>query len=211
MWFMDFILTIDFIPLFQSGNANTWFLGEGLVSLLALVLCLPQGANTDLLNSMDRWVTPAVWVWAESMSSSSLLSRINTHILTHWWWLPCKAPTYPSGTTRGSVHNRHNHTGHEDQSRDLLFTGCPLSLPSYATPRKWLFYYNQTQLNYGQACTAPIRTFSSPTLSNAVFSLRRVMESLNLLRYLFLKDKELRDTVSQLKLTAAKKPDHWTN
>ncbi|XP_056894416.1 glomulin, FKBP associated protein b isoform X1 [Takifugu flavidus] len=38
----------------QSGHACAWFLGEGLVSLLGLVLCLPQGADTDLLNNMDR-------------------------------------------------------------------------------------------------------------------------------------------------------------
>uniref|UniRef100_A0A671V6A8 Glomulin, FKBP associated protein b n=1 Tax=Sparus aurata TaxID=8175 RepID=A0A671V6A8_SPAAU len=38
----------------QPGNTNKWFLGEELLSLLGLVLCLPQGAQTDLLNSMDR-------------------------------------------------------------------------------------------------------------------------------------------------------------
>ncbi|GAA6230952.1 glomulin-like [Lates japonicus] len=38
----------------KPGNANKWFLGEEFVSLLGLVLCLPQGAETDLLNSMDR-------------------------------------------------------------------------------------------------------------------------------------------------------------
>uniref|UniRef100_A0A4W6D083 Glomulin, FKBP associated protein b n=1 Tax=Lates calcarifer TaxID=8187 RepID=A0A4W6D083_LATCA len=38
----------------KPGNANKWFLGEEFVSLLELVLCLPQGAETDLLNSMDR-------------------------------------------------------------------------------------------------------------------------------------------------------------
>nr|XP_046248349.1 glomulin-like isoform X2 [Scatophagus argus] len=38
----------------QLGNANKWFLGEELLSLLGLVLCLPQGVDTDLLNSMDR-------------------------------------------------------------------------------------------------------------------------------------------------------------
>uniref|UniRef100_UPI0037E930EE glomulin-like n=1 Tax=Semicossyphus pulcher TaxID=241346 RepID=UPI0037E930EE len=38
----------------QPGNANKWFLGEELLSLLGLVFCLPQGAETDLLNSMDR-------------------------------------------------------------------------------------------------------------------------------------------------------------
>lgn len=40
----------------QPGNANTWFLVEGLVSLLGLLLCLPHGAETDLLNGMDRSV-----------------------------------------------------------------------------------------------------------------------------------------------------------
>lgn len=40
----------------QPGNTNTWFLGEGLVSLLGLLLCLPRGAETDLLNGMDRSV-----------------------------------------------------------------------------------------------------------------------------------------------------------
>ncbi|XP_073332813.1 glomulin-like [Pagrus major] len=38
----------------EPGNTNKWFLGEELLSLLGLVLCLPQGAQTDLLNSMDR-------------------------------------------------------------------------------------------------------------------------------------------------------------
>uniref|UniRef100_A0A3Q3H1A1 Glomulin, FKBP associated protein b n=1 Tax=Labrus bergylta TaxID=56723 RepID=A0A3Q3H1A1_9LABR len=38
----------------QPGNANRWFLGEELLSLLRLVFYLPQGAQTDLLNSMDR-------------------------------------------------------------------------------------------------------------------------------------------------------------
>ncbi|KAF3835700.1 hypothetical protein F7725_028258, partial [Dissostichus mawsoni] len=36
-----------------KGNANKWFLGEELLPLLGLVLSLPQGAQTDLLNSMD--------------------------------------------------------------------------------------------------------------------------------------------------------------
>lgn len=40
--------------LLQSGNASAWFLGEGLVPLLELVLCLPKGTDTDLLNSMDK-------------------------------------------------------------------------------------------------------------------------------------------------------------
>ncbi|TDH08281.1 hypothetical protein EPR50_G00096200 [Perca flavescens] len=38
----------------KPGNANEWFLGEEFLSLLGLVLYLPQGAETDLLNSMDR-------------------------------------------------------------------------------------------------------------------------------------------------------------
>ncbi|XP_038572926.1 glomulin-like [Micropterus salmoides] len=36
------------------GNANKWFLGEEFLLLLGLVLYLPQGVETDLLNSMDR-------------------------------------------------------------------------------------------------------------------------------------------------------------
>ncbi|XP_059196955.1 glomulin-like [Centropristis striata] len=38
----------------EVGNANKWFLGEEFLSLLDLVLCFPQGAETDLLNNMDR-------------------------------------------------------------------------------------------------------------------------------------------------------------
>ncbi|XP_023272274.1 glomulin-like [Seriola lalandi dorsalis] len=38
----------------KPGNANKWFLGEDFLSLLRLVLSLPQGSETDLLNSMDR-------------------------------------------------------------------------------------------------------------------------------------------------------------
>eukprot|EP00064_Thunnus_orientalis_P001076 superscaffoldBa00000066_g1077 len=38
----------------QPGNANEWFLGVEFLSLLGLVLCLPQGAETDLLHNMDR-------------------------------------------------------------------------------------------------------------------------------------------------------------
>ncbi|XP_049910868.1 glomulin-like [Epinephelus moara] len=38
----------------EPGNANKWFLGEEFLSLLGLVFCLPQGAETDLLNNMDR-------------------------------------------------------------------------------------------------------------------------------------------------------------
>ncbi|XP_026013533.1 glomulin-like isoform X3 [Astatotilapia calliptera] len=36
------------------GNANEWFLGTEFISLMTLVLCLPQGAQTDLLSSMDK-------------------------------------------------------------------------------------------------------------------------------------------------------------
>lgn len=42
------------ITLLQPGNANEWFLGEEFLFLLGQVLCLPQGSETDLLNSMDR-------------------------------------------------------------------------------------------------------------------------------------------------------------
>ncbi|XP_070689029.1 glomulin-like [Pempheris klunzingeri] len=38
----------------EPGNANKWFLGEEFLLLLRLVLCLPQGPETDLLNTMDR-------------------------------------------------------------------------------------------------------------------------------------------------------------
>ncbi|CAB1438373.1 unnamed protein product [Pleuronectes platessa] len=38
----------------EPGNHNKWFLGEEFLSLLGLVLCFPQGAETDLLHSMDR-------------------------------------------------------------------------------------------------------------------------------------------------------------
>jgi len=39
---------------FQQGNANKWFMGMELLPLLDLVLCLPQGAETDLLTGMDK-------------------------------------------------------------------------------------------------------------------------------------------------------------
>lgn len=42
------------LTLLQPGNANKWFLGEEFLLLLGLVLYLPQGVETDLLNSMDR-------------------------------------------------------------------------------------------------------------------------------------------------------------
>ncbi|XP_030630198.1 glomulin, FKBP associated protein a [Chanos chanos] len=38
----------------KPGNANVWFLGTHLLPLLRLVLCLPQGAETDLLHNLDR-------------------------------------------------------------------------------------------------------------------------------------------------------------
>ncbi|XP_063322684.1 glomulin-like [Pelmatolapia mariae] len=38
----------------KRGNANEWFLGTEFISLMRLVLCLPQGAETDLLSSMDK-------------------------------------------------------------------------------------------------------------------------------------------------------------
>ncbi|CAI5639020.1 unnamed protein product [Oreochromis niloticus] len=37
-----------------QGNANDWFLGTEFISLMRLVLRLPQGAETDLLGSMDK-------------------------------------------------------------------------------------------------------------------------------------------------------------
>uniref|UniRef100_A0A3Q0SI03 Glomulin, FKBP associated protein b n=1 Tax=Amphilophus citrinellus TaxID=61819 RepID=A0A3Q0SI03_AMPCI len=37
----------------KQGNDTERFLGAELISLLRLVLCLPQGADTDLLSSMD--------------------------------------------------------------------------------------------------------------------------------------------------------------
>ncbi|XP_061682210.1 glomulin, FKBP associated protein b isoform X2 [Syngnathoides biaculeatus] len=38
----------------KPGNATRWFLGPEFVSLLGLVLTLPQGAETDLLHNMDK-------------------------------------------------------------------------------------------------------------------------------------------------------------
>ncbi|KAM4549142.1 glomulin-like [Odontesthes bonariensis] len=38
----------------MQGNANKWFLEMELLALLDLVLCLPQGAETDLLTGMDK-------------------------------------------------------------------------------------------------------------------------------------------------------------
>lgn len=44
---------VKVITLFQQTNGNTWFSGKEFLSLLGLVLCLPQGAETDLLTRMD--------------------------------------------------------------------------------------------------------------------------------------------------------------
>lgn len=38
----------------KPGNSNDWFLGKHLLPLLRLVLCLPQGPETDLLQNLDR-------------------------------------------------------------------------------------------------------------------------------------------------------------
>ncbi|XP_055021044.1 glomulin-like [Boleophthalmus pectinirostris] len=38
----------------KSGNENKWFMGPELSPLLGLVLCLPHGSETDLLNNMDK-------------------------------------------------------------------------------------------------------------------------------------------------------------
>ncbi|XP_051556412.1 glomulin-like [Myxocyprinus asiaticus] len=38
----------------KPGNGNEWFLGKHLLPLLQLVLCLPQGPETDLLQNLDR-------------------------------------------------------------------------------------------------------------------------------------------------------------
>ncbi|KAM3875792.1 glomulin, FKBP associated protein b [Diretmus argenteus] len=38
----------------KMDNENEWFLGVEFVPLLALVLCLPRGSETDLLHGMDR-------------------------------------------------------------------------------------------------------------------------------------------------------------
>ncbi|KAG5275900.1 hypothetical protein AALO_G00125760 [Alosa alosa] len=38
----------------NCGQVSCWFSGEHLLSLLQLALCLPQGAETDLLHGMDR-------------------------------------------------------------------------------------------------------------------------------------------------------------
>ncbi|XP_061540871.1 glomulin-like isoform X2 [Phycodurus eques] len=38
----------------KPGNATRWFLGAEFVSLLGLVLSLPQGAETDVLHNMDK-------------------------------------------------------------------------------------------------------------------------------------------------------------
>ncbi|XP_056328971.1 glomulin, FKBP associated protein a [Danio aesculapii] len=38
----------------KPGNSNDWFLGKHLLPLLRLVLCLPLGPETDLLQNLDR-------------------------------------------------------------------------------------------------------------------------------------------------------------
>ncbi|XP_075997722.1 glomulin-like isoform X2 [Genypterus blacodes] len=38
----------------KLGNTSEWFQGAEFVTLLGTALCLPQGAETDLLHSMDR-------------------------------------------------------------------------------------------------------------------------------------------------------------
>ncbi|TRY87519.1 hypothetical protein DNTS_007083 [Danionella cerebrum] len=38
----------------KLGNGNEWFMGTNLLPLLRLVLCLPHGPETDLLQNMDR-------------------------------------------------------------------------------------------------------------------------------------------------------------
>ncbi|KAF7651288.1 hypothetical protein LDENG_00113110 [Lucifuga dentata] len=38
----------------KLGNSNKWFQGVEFVTLLGLAVCLPQGAETDLLHSLDR-------------------------------------------------------------------------------------------------------------------------------------------------------------
>lgn len=43
-----------FILLFQRTHNNKWFTGPQLISLLDLVLFLPEGAETDLLQNSDR-------------------------------------------------------------------------------------------------------------------------------------------------------------
>ena len=39
---------------FQKTHDNKWFTGPQLISLLDLVLFLPEGAETDLLQNSDR-------------------------------------------------------------------------------------------------------------------------------------------------------------
>ncbi|XP_058515139.1 glomulin [Ochotona princeps] len=39
---------------FKKAHTNKWFTGPHLISLLDLVLCLPEGAETDLLQHSDR-------------------------------------------------------------------------------------------------------------------------------------------------------------
>lgn len=43
-----------FVSFFQKAHDNVWFTGHHLISLLDLVLLLPEGAETDLLQYSDR-------------------------------------------------------------------------------------------------------------------------------------------------------------
>lgn len=52
---MSKLCTYQSFCCFQPGNSNDWFLGKHLLPLLRLVLCLPQGPETDLLQNLDRW------------------------------------------------------------------------------------------------------------------------------------------------------------
>lgn len=49
-----------FVFFFQKEYDNIWFTGHHLISLLDLVLSLPEGAETDLLQNSDRWVVITV-------------------------------------------------------------------------------------------------------------------------------------------------------
>lgn len=70
-WF--YLKVFNLLTLLQPGNANKWFLGEEFLSLLGLVFCLPQGADTDLLSSMDRWGTRSL------THKSAHLLRLSLH------------------------------------------------------------------------------------------------------------------------------------
>lgn len=51
---------------FQKEYNNIWFTGHHLISLLDLVLSLPEGAETDLLQNSDRWVAIIVGSFSPS-------------------------------------------------------------------------------------------------------------------------------------------------